>query len=380
MSSSLALSDEHSRRGAHFQEVNGCAVVAHYGDPRAEYEALQRTVGIFDLSFRGRVCVLGEDRVRFLNGQVTNDVAALAPWRGCYAALITAKGKMLSDLNIYRLENELLLDFEPGLTAKIMERLEHYVIADDVQLVDVAPHHGLFSLQGPDAARLAMAVFAGTSIPAHRMEVSRLAEADHSEIYLVNQPRYATSGMDVYVPVAKLNECWHQMIHAASSFEGRPCGWQAAEMARIEVGLPRFGADMDETNLPPEAGLEQNGISYTKGCYIGQEVIARIRTYGQVAKALRTLRLDGSLKSLPQRGDKLLRDVREVGYITSAAFSPKAGGNVALGYVRREANQIGSELVLRTTEGESPVEIAGLAFSPFIVPTSPVHTPPTPPA
>lgn len=363
MSSSLALSGEHSRRGAQFLEVNGCAVVAHYGDPRAEYEALQRAVGVFDLSFRGRVCVLGEDRIRFLNGQVTNDVAALAPGRGCYAALITARGKMLSDLNIYRLDNELLLDFEPGLTTKIMERLEHYIIADDVQLADVAPHYGLFSLQGPGAARLAAAVFAGITIPAHRMEVSRLADTDNSEIHLVNQPRYAASGLDVYVPVAKLTECWNQLMRAASSFEGRPCGWQAAEMARIEAGLPRFGADMDETSLPPEAGLEQNGISYTKGCYIGQEIIARIRTYGQVAKALRRLRLDDSVQTPPQRGDKLLRDGREVGYITSAAFSPKTGRHVALGYVRREANQMGAKLVLRTAGHESPAEIAGMPFS-----------------
>jgi folate-binding protein YgfZ len=266
---------------------------------------------------------------------------------------------MLSDLNIYRLENELLLDFEPGLTAKVTERLEHYAIADDVQFVDVAPHYGLFSLQGPDAHEAAAAAFSGVEIPSEKSCVVLRHEGDGREIYLVNQPRCAASGLDLYVPAAQLSTAWTRLLEAASSLHGRACGWRAAETARIEAGIPRFGADMDETNLPPEAGLDRTGISYSKGCYIGQEVIARIRTYGHVAKALRRLRLNDGLKSLPQKGDKLLREEKEVGYITSAVFSPKIGGNVALGYVRREANQMGTELTLRTNEGETLVKIDG---------------------
>jgi folate-binding Fe-S cluster repair protein YgfZ len=121
---------------------------------RAEYNYLRAGAGLLDLSFRSRICVTRTDRVRFLHGQVTNDIRALKQGQGCYAALITAKGKMESDLIVYALEEELLLDFEPGLTAKVSERLEKYIIADDVQLIDVSPHYGLLSVQGPmsDAA------------------------------------------------------------------------------------------------------------------------------------------------------------------------------------------------------------------------------------
>jgi folate-binding protein YgfZ len=119
---------------------------------------------------------------------------------------------------------------------------------------------------------------------------------------------------------------------------------------------------MDETNLPPEAGIENRAVSYTKGCYIGQEVIARIRTYGQVAKALRGLRLADDLKLLAKRGDKIFRGDKEIGYVTSAIASPTLKSNIALAHIRREANQVGTKLILRTTAGESPVKIVELPF------------------
>ena len=143
---------------------------------------------------------------------------------------------------------------------------------------------------------------------------------------------------------------------------GRACGWQAFETARIEAGIPRFGADMDETNIPLECGIESRAVSYNKGCYIGQEVINRIHSVGHVNRELRGLRLADDLESLPQRGDKLFRDGKEVGFVTSAVKSPVLNANIALGYVRREANQIGNELTLRTTAGESPAKIVELPF------------------
>src|SRR5579863_2834931 len=135
----LALHEFHDGLHANFTEVSGMEVVGHYGETSAEYAALHETAGVLDLSFRGRICLAGADRARFLNGQVTNNVKDLKPGSGCYAALVSAKGKMESDLNIYRLENELLLDFEPGLSARVTQRLEKYIIAEDAQVIDVAP-------------------------------------------------------------------------------------------------------------------------------------------------------------------------------------------------------------------------------------------------
>ena len=169
------------------------------------------------------------------------------------------------------------------------------------------------------------------------------------------------SGFELFIPHSSLGAMADKLIAAAKQIGGRACGWQAFDTARIEAGIPRFGADMDETNLPLECGIENSAISYKKGCYIGQEVINRIHSFGHVAKELRGLRLTDDLESLPQRRDKLFYQGKEVGYITSAVKSPDYG-NIALGYVRRQANQIGTELILKTAAGERTVKIVSLPF------------------
>ena len=356
----LALHDFHHLLGSRFLEVNGLEVVDHYGDIVAEHTALRQTVGLLDLGFRGRLCLLGADRKSFLNGQVTNNVKDLAVGRGCYAALVTAKGKMESDLNIYCLENELLLDFEPGLTAAVQARLEKFIIAEDVQTADVAPHYGLLSLQGPGAAAVLQTL--SLPVPSPALAVHALPHAEWGEIYVTNQPRLGGAGFDLFFPAAALPAAAETLLTDVRASGGLACGWSALEIARIEAGLPRFGADMDNSTLPPEAGLDSRAVSYSKGCYIGQEVIARIRTYGQVARALRGLRLPDELAALPKKGDKLLHDGKEVGFITSAAVSPTLKANIALGYVRKEANAPGTRLQLQTPTAPRPVLIVPLPF------------------
>jgi folate-binding protein YgfZ len=353
----LTLHDFHLGRGARFATVGAAEVVTNYGDEAAEYAALREGAGVLDLSFRGRTCVTGADRARFLHGQVTNDVTGLKPGGGTYAALITAKGKMQSDLNIYRLADELLLDFEPGLTEVVTARLEKYIIADDVQIVDAAPHYGLLSVQGPKAEAVVRSLGLAGELPAKAFGWVAAGETG-GEIYLMNQPRLGGVGFDLFVPMAQLGEVMEELLAAG----GTLCGWEAFETARIEAGIPRFGMDMDETNIPLEAGLEGRAVSFAKGCYIGQEVISRIHTYSEVAKALRGLRLADGLAKLPVKGDKLFHEGKEVGYVTSVLDSKALGAKVALGYVRKEVNQIGSELVLKTDGQESAVTVAGLPF------------------
>src|SRR5580704_6495078 len=161
----LMLKEFHYSLGAQFGELNGAATVSDYGDWRAEYAALSASAGVLDLSFRSRICLVGNDRSRFLHGQVTNDVKKLRAGEGCYSAITTAKGKMEGDLNIFCLTEELLLDFEPGLTAKITERLEKFIVADEVQIVDAAPHYGLLSVQGPKAAEVVRAIGLFAELP-----------------------------------------------------------------------------------------------------------------------------------------------------------------------------------------------------------------------
>jgi len=347
----LPLHTFHDAIGAVFTDVNGQEAVAHYRASGAEYQALRRSAGLIDLSFRGRLCLTGADRVRLLHGQVTNDIQRLATGEGCYAALVTNKGKFQADANIHALAEELLLDFEPGLTPTIVERLEHYVVADDVQITDVAPHYALFSVQGPKAAEVLDRLGLGVSLPKAALQIVLCADPAWGDLYVANHPRTGVAGFDCYAPSAAAAMVWDKLTLAAHLVAGAPVGFDAFELARFEAGIPRFGVDMDATNLPPEAGLDARAISYSKGCYIGQEVIARIRTYGQVAKALRRLRLHDSHSPLPLRGDKLYRGGRDVGYVTSAKFSPAAGANLALAYVRREANALGTQLQVGSEQG-----------------------------
>ena len=285
---SLLLHEFHQAMGARFMDLNGQEAVADYGDAAAEYAALAESAGIVDLSFRGRFCILGADRVKFLNGQVTNNVKDLPKGEGCYAALVSAKGKIQSDLYIYILENEILLDFEPGLVDTVQQRLEKHIIAEDAQVVDVSAHYGLWSVQGPKAADVIRKLPWNFSLPEKPNALARVDDTALGEIYAMNRARTQSAGYDLFVPSAGMQAVASQLTAAAKETCARLCGWNALETARIEGGIPRFGADMDETNLAPEV-LGAGAISYSKGCYIGQEVIARVRTYGQVARALRGL-------------------------------------------------------------------------------------------
>jgi folate-binding protein YgfZ len=358
----LALHEFHRALNARFIELNGAEVVGDYSDPTAEHAALWKSAGVLDLSFRSRLCLTGADRARFLHGQVTNDVNRLRPGTGCYAALVTAKGKMQSDLNLYSLADELLLDFEPNLTEMVSQRLEKYIVADDVQVVDIAAQYGLLTVQGPNAVAVASQLELFPKLPVKPFEFVSVSDATLGDMYLMNQPRLGSSGFDVFVPTAAMAAVADRLIAAARSSGGRVCGWDAFEVARIEAGIPRFGVDMDETNFPLECGIEERAVSYNKGCYIGQEIINRIHTIGHVNQELRGLRLADDLKMLPGRGDKLFQHGKEVGYITSALKSPTLNANVALGYVRREANQPGTELTLRIRDSESVARIAELPF------------------
>ena len=192
--SPLSLHEFHRRLNAQFSEVNRMEVVEHYGDPPAEHAALRDSAGVLDSSFRSRLCLAGADRQKFLNGQVTNNVKDLKTGEGCYAALVNAKGKMQSDLNIYILENEILLDFEPGYSAAVAQRLEKYIIADDVQVVDAAPHYGLLGVQGPKAREVVQHLDLGIEPPGKLMNFVFRKHPTLGEIYLMNHSRLDVEG------------------------------------------------------------------------------------------------------------------------------------------------------------------------------------------
>ena len=311
-----------------------------------EFTALTEGAGWLDQSDRSRLCLLGADRARFLHGQVTNDINGLGEFTGCYAALVNAKGKMESDLFAYRLADEILLDFEPGLTAAVLERLERYVIAEDVEIADVAPHFGLLTMQGPQAE----AILTELDLPAPTEPLTVAQTED--EIYIVHQPRLGTVGFDLFIPIDAMN-AWRDRLATTAP----QCQMPAFEKARVLATIPRFGVDLTTDHLPPEGGLETRAISYAKGCYIGQEIIARIRTYGKVNKVLRGLSLEGAAAI----GDPVLHEGTPVGTLSSVCHEPSA----ALAIIKRAASESGTVLSVDTKNGSVSAQVATLPFEKF---------------
>lgn len=311
-----------------------------------EFSALTETAGWLDQSDRSRLCLLGADRARFLHGQITNDINGLEEFTGCYAALINARGKMESDLFAYRLADEILLDFEPGFTAAVQSRLERYVIAEDVEIADVAPHFGLLTMQGPQAE----AVLTELDLPAPPEPLAVAQTED--EIYIVHQPRLGTDGFDLFIPIDAMN-AWRKRLDTIAP----RCQMPAFEKARVLATIPRFGVDLTTDHLPPEGGLETRAISYAKGCYIGQEIIARIRTYGKVTKVLRGLTLNG----VAAVGDPVLHEEKPVGTLSSVCHEPSA----ALAIIKRAAGESGTVLSVDTKNGSVSAQVATLPFEKF---------------
>lgn len=345
----------HAALNAEFGELKGCEVVSQYSDIAEEYRYLTESAGILDLSFRGRICALGDDRSIYLHGQLTNDIKRLQAGQGCYSAVCTPKGRFQSDLHVHCLENEILLDFEPGLTELVTERLNKNIVADDVELCDIAPHFGLLSIQGPKASAVITSLDLGIEIPSESHSVTWIEDSTLGQIYLVNNARLGSSGWDLYADQDSIPAIADKLIAAARQQAGGPVGWNAFETARIAAGIPRFGQDMSDANLVPETGVSETAISYQKGCYIGQEVLNRLRTFAEVSKTLRRIEFPET-EIPPAVGATIELNGKSVGKLTSITIPPGSQAPLALGYVHKSANEAGTQLQI----GEHTVHVANL--------------------
>ena len=279
--------------------------------------AMEEGCAIVDRSERGKLALTGGEAKEFLHGQVTNDVEALVPGEGCYAAFLTHKGKMLGDLRILDTGDELLLDTERVSLQELFNMIRRFKLGRDVELHKRTVELGLLSLIGPDARRLAGPVGSAEHDNAR-------AEIGGRKVTLVR----TDVGVDVFCATEDT-----ATVRAALEAAGAvPAGEDAAEVIRVEHGRPRYGIELDDGVIPQEAGLNERAVSFTKGCYVGQETVARLFYRGKPNRHLRGLRLGGPAPS----GAPLRLGEREVGRVGSVAASP-ALGPIALALVRREA-------------------------------------------
>lgn len=334
---------------------------ADYGDVRAEYEALRQGVGVLDLSAAGKLELSGKNAVQFLNGLVSNDVKTLAPGDGVLAAFPTLQGKLAALCRIYNVGAHLLLELDAINREKVFKNLSRFVPAGEFFINDVSERRALFALQGPRAAEVLAAL---TTQPSAGIAQYRISERKigAATVLVTAHERCGEAGFDLFVPADSAAPVWEQLLAQGA----RAIGQTAFEIRRIEAGVPREGVDAGEDYILLESELHE-AVSYTKGCYLGQEVIARIHWRGQPAKRLRGLLLETA--ELPPAGAELhavdgqLAN-RRVGEITSSAPSLALDQFIALGYVHRYYLNPGAEFIIR--QDAAALGRARLAELPFV--------------
>ncbi len=347
------LADYHLSHGATLAEYHGAIVPARFSNSHDEHQAVRTAAGLFDFSFRAKFAMKGRDRVRFLHRIVSNDVKSLAAGQGVYATLLNAQGQILADLRIYAADDRLLVDTDADLRPKAFELLRRYIIGDQVELEPLDLY--ALAFEGPRAPGLLEKTL--------HIDLPALKEFEHFAtnyagfpVRVVRASNGGEEGYEVWVGAKGMMGLWGAACGQAPSYDMLPCGTEALESLRIEAGIPRYGSELGEDTLPLEANL-LNALSFSKGCYVGQEIVERARSRGHVNWKLVGMIVDSNQPPAP--GEKLVLDETEVGEITSSCVSPTLLKTLALGYVRREHSQAGTKL--RTALGFA-AEVADLPF------------------
>ncbi len=324
-------------------EYRGGRTAARFADPRVEFAALLGGCGVYDLGFRARISLTGGDRVRWLNGMVTNNIRDLAAGRGAYAFLLNPQGRILGDMVVYNLGDKLVVETDRSQVEKILATFDHYIIMDDVEVADISVEQTALGLAGPKSRAVLNA--AGIAVP--EMQPLQMitpqcncdcgcvactvvrgedAEQESYELWLAPQDVYKT---------------WQALLAAGAA----PTGSEALEMQRIVAGIPLYGMDIRERDLPQETE-QMRALNFNKGCYVGQEIVERIRSRGNVHRKFTGFLVEGAAEIAAAA--KITSDEKEVGEITSVAVVPTPSGErtLALGYIRREVGVPGREVTV----------------------------------
>ncbi len=307
-----------------------------------QYNAAHSSAAIVDRPSQGTIALTGGDRASFLHALLTNDIAGLAKGHGVYAAYLTPQGRMISDMRVIETGNRMLLGVAADVAGPLAVRLDRLVFSEDVQAKDVSGELAAIGVHGPSAARMIQDASA-TSVNGLSSQYDNVTT---SSMTIVRDDALGLPGYDLYVPAGEADAMRAKLVDAGAVQVSEETG----ETLRIEAARPRFGIDMHTDTIPLEAGIENRAISFTKGCYVGQEVIIRVmhRGHGRVARRLVSLVVSG--EAVPVRGATIQLADRVVGEVTSAAASPRLAAPLALGYVQREHAAPGTELTINGSQ------------------------------
>ena len=323
-----------SAAGARLGSYRGAETAASFGDTAAEFRSLLEAAGLYDMSWQAKLVLSGEDCVRWLNGMVTNNVRDLQLNHGVYSFVLNPQGRNQGDLVSYNRGDYLLVTTDQEQAPKLKELFDHYIIMDDVEIEDIGDKLGALGVTGPKAA---------SAISVAGIDVSQLEAGQVGDIVwrgvgisVARSVLPLMDGYEIWSTLENLEKVWDALVAAGAN----PVGYEALELYRITRGVPRYGVDLRERDLPQETG-QQHVLNFAKGCYVGQEIVERIRSRGNVHRIFVGLEVHGDA---PQTGSQVLKDDKQIGEVTSAARVPFPQGErtLALGYMRREFAEPGT--------------------------------------
>lgn len=341
--------------GAVWQEVQGIRLPRHFADVQKEYAAALSGAGLYYAPLRGVIELRGKDRTTWLNNLVTHVITTLSPGEGNYAFVPNAKGRTVADLNMLMLADAIWLDIDRRMIEAAVKHFDHYHIMEDVQWEDRSDAFVRLALLGPGAKEIAEALGA-TQAPAMAWLGNTSVPLCQKQRLLVRHDFAGVFGVELYVHREDAEACWARLLEIGRGVKLMPIGYDAVEALRIEAGIPASVQDIDASVLPPETQQIERGISYQKGCYLGQEVIERMRAYGGLARKLVQVAFPDGATVEP--GMHLKVGDAEAGRITSICHSPALNATLALGYLKTMHAGEGTQVIL----GEAP-DVTGKVVS-----------------
>jgi aminomethyltransferase len=354
------LHTHHTQLGASFEEVSGWEVPAHYGNVAAEHRAVRQAVGIADLSHRGKIRVTGDDRVKWLQSIISNDILPLTPGQGRYSSFLTHKGKMLTYFRLYMQPEAVMLEDVGEIGETTLQALRKFLLyGTKAKMENCAESWGLLLLSGPKAGQVMDSAF-GVDVTDLKPVNFVTAQIGGSHALVLRTEETGEVDIEILLPATGLLSAWTALLEAGAQYGIKPVGTHAREALRIEAGIPKAGPDLNEEIVPPEANLEEKAFSLSKGCYPGQEVVARMDTYGNVRRHLVGLILKDA--AIPLKGAKLFSGDREVGWISSAVRSPQLGKVIAFGFPLRDFSKPDTALAVEIDGTRHEATVRALPF------------------
>ncbi len=317
--------------GAHLVSADDIERVERFSKPALEYEAARERAAIYPAQDRGLLEIAGRDRVDWLHNLLTNDIKSLSPGQGCYSFALDNRGRILMDFNVLADEEAFWIDLDRTLIPKALAHFDRYTFCEDLAFSDRSDQTVRFFLLGSQLQGWAEAIGAGAVLDQELLGITKIT-LDGVPVRAVRHDVAGLPAIDLHVPSEQAVACWRSLMKAGQAFGVRPIGSRTLRTLQIEAGIPVYGQDIDETVLPAETNQLERAVSFTKGCYIGQEIVARMKTHGSVARHMVGLRLRKAPSQLPSE-KLLLAEGKAVGRLTSACDSPAVGDVIALGYL-----------------------------------------------